>query len=300
MELLLLEHNLIVLNDPSSDPTFESSRGKSWIDLSIAGCNVADRISSWEVSNKETMSLHKSISFCLAADNAHKESVCFNYKKTDWDIFNSQLTVEFCSYGINEKFITNALPDTIENIAEIISDCITRTIENKVPKSKKNRTRTLVSWWNQEIANFRKKLSKSRKLKQSNASEQNIKNYKSYRNKSKNLIRKSKSDTFNKFCSTATDPRDLLHKLTSKPRSKVIPTLKKGDGTFTHNDQETCEFLLNSWFPDDDIDNDTETQRNMRTHVANYLNDTTRSQLPSISQQELSIVNKISPLQSSI
>ena len=116
MEILLLEHNLLVLNDSSSDPTFESSRGKSWIDLSIAGCNVAGRIFSWEVSKKETMSFHKSISFCLAVENAHQESVCFNYKKADWDAFNSQLTIELFDHGINETFITDALPDTIEKV----------------------------------------------------------------------------------------------------------------------------------------------------------------------------------------
>ena len=35
VERILLQHNMIVINDPNSPPTFDSGRGQSWIDLTV-------------------------------------------------------------------------------------------------------------------------------------------------------------------------------------------------------------------------------------------------------------------------
>ena len=64
LEAILLQHDLSVLNDVNSPPTFENSRGGvSWIDISIAGCQIVDKISNWKVQDEECLSFHKIITF---------------------------------------------------------------------------------------------------------------------------------------------------------------------------------------------------------------------------------------------
>ncbi|GBO15244.1 hypothetical protein AVEN_202767-1 [Araneus ventricosus] len=46
---LILKYNLLVLNDPSSPPNFESRMGSSWIDVTLASLSLHDRIVDWKV-----------------------------------------------------------------------------------------------------------------------------------------------------------------------------------------------------------------------------------------------------------
>ena len=74
------------------------------------------------------------------------------------------------------------------------------------------------------------------------------------------MIRKSKYDDFKNTCNNAKDPWEFTNKTTRgrfSPTS-VPPTLQKDDGTFTSNDEETAQYLLDKWFPDDCTSDDNE------------------------------------------
>ena len=112
------------------------------------------------------------------------------------------------------------------------------------------------------------------------------------------MIRSSKSENFKIFCKNTENPWDLLKKLTTSYRTPSIPTLKKDDGTYTVSDFDTCSYLLDKWFPDDDISSENEQHTQVRDTVQSFL-DNGFTCPPPISEQELKIVHSISPLKAS-
>ena len=120
-------------------------------------------------------------------------------------------------------------------------------------------------------------------------------NYRSLRNQYKYKIRASKSESFKTYCSTAKSPWDLVNKITSSYKTPCIPTLKKDCGTYTISDFDTCSYLLDKWFPDDDISSENEQHKQVRVFVQSFL-DKGFTSPPPITNQELKIINTISPL----
>ena len=73
-----------------SVPTFETSRGKSIIDITLSNCLASERIKNWEVDTSLSFSDHKYILFDY--NNLHKEQKFYrNIKRTDWIAFQSSL-----------------------------------------------------------------------------------------------------------------------------------------------------------------------------------------------------------------
>ncbi|GBM46464.1 hypothetical protein AVEN_78606-1 [Araneus ventricosus] len=56
--------NLLISNDPNSLPTFETERGKSWIDVTLSSQSLYHRKGSWDV-HRTTLSDHNSITFSI-------------------------------------------------------------------------------------------------------------------------------------------------------------------------------------------------------------------------------------------
>ena len=54
---------------------------------------------------------------------------------------------------------------------------------------------------------------------------------------------------------------------------------------------ETCEFLLNQWFPDDNINLESEEHSRIRKEVYEYLQNHAESPLPPITEQEMDVVS---------
>ena len=298
LEMVFLQNDLTVLNDVDSPPTFANTRGGvSWIDISVAGNKLSDSISSWQVSNTETLSFHKIITFTLEVVPSITKTARFNFKKTNWEIFNQNLETSFGKYGITTESISCSTPASIDKIANDLSVSLKETIISNVPSTVNYKNRTLVSWWNSEISRLRKEVNKARRIKQGNPSENNTEVYKNLRNKYKYTIRKSKYNDFSSYCSSAQSPWDLLHKLTSRTQNTTSPTLLKDDDTYTSCDTDTCNYLLEKWFPDDDETTDEAFHREIRNTVNLYLS-RPFSSLPEISNSELDIINTISPLKS--
>ena len=205
------------------------------------------------------------------------------------------MSANFESKNISEDKIQNSLLSDLDNLSECISVAIKDTIISVVPSSTNYKNRVLVPWWSKEISNLRKLVNRARTTKQKYPTTGNIESYRSLRNKYKCTIRKSKQENFSKYCSSAENPWDLFRKLTSRPKNTVAPTLLKSDGSYTKNDRDTCEYLLDKWFPDDDHSEDDPIHTEIRKHVQDYLKKPYES-LPKITDAELQTIHKISPL----
>ena len=114
------------------------------------------------------------------------------------------------------------------------------------------------------------------------------------------MIRKSKYDDFKNTCNNAKDPWDFMNKIVRGRFSPTsVPTLQKDDGTFTSSDEETAQYLLEKWFPDDCASDDNEEQSRLRQLVDHYLSKDITDSVPEISSNELDIINFMKPFKSS-
>lgn len=57
----IIENDLHLVNNPNSLTTFESTNGRSWIDLTVANTEMAKNISEWNVLNEPSGSDHNYI-----------------------------------------------------------------------------------------------------------------------------------------------------------------------------------------------------------------------------------------------
>lgn len=61
----ILLNDLDIINPEDSPPTFISTRGRSWIDLTMSSHNLTDFVSNWEVVTTENGSDHRYITYNL-------------------------------------------------------------------------------------------------------------------------------------------------------------------------------------------------------------------------------------------
>lgn len=81
-----MANHFTIANNPRSLATFENSRGRSWVDLTLY--RQGD-VGDWEVKEEETLSDHRYICFKIHLGTTRgKEQVIkgFEFAKTDWGL----------------------------------------------------------------------------------------------------------------------------------------------------------------------------------------------------------------------
>ena len=159
VEGILLKHNMIVMNDPNSTPTFDSGRGQSWIDLTVCGDLIADKIRNWRVVNEESLSFHKMIKFDIQTIRTDSIVEKCHYNSTDWKHFNECLKEKFVYSNITAKMQVSDITELDELVTQI-TNIFTATIKSNVKSTKNYKQRNLVSWWSNEIYNLENRLTK--------------------------------------------------------------------------------------------------------------------------------------------
>ena len=98
------------------------------------------------------------------------------------------------------------------------------------------------------------------------------------------MIRKSKYDDFKNTYNNAKEPWDFMNKIIRGQFSPMlVPTVQKDDSTFTSNDEETTQYLLEKWFPDDRTSDINEEESRLRQPVDHYLSKDITDSIPEIS-----------------
>lgn len=88
----LVSTDLEILNK-GKEPTFLTKTRKEVLDVTFASNSIVDRIENWHVSPAETLSDHREINFSIKL-SARTEALHRNPRKTNWDLFNSNLTAK--------------------------------------------------------------------------------------------------------------------------------------------------------------------------------------------------------------
>jgi hypothetical protein len=121
LEELIISRDLLIMNEESDIPTFETIRGQSWIDLTICNKTLAQKTRGWSCGEEESCSDHKLISFRIEfGDSRGNITQCpgkrYFVTADKWGTFHSTL-----EQRLTEKFDYQNLEDNLETKDEAIS-----------------------------------------------------------------------------------------------------------------------------------------------------------------------------------
>lgn len=93
--------------------------------------------------------------------------------------------------------------------------------------------------------------------------------YKTLQREFKTPIRKSKGESWHKFCEDINELPEVtkLKKILTKTNEGKVSSLKYQTGNYTKNEEETLEVLLQCHFPENIVFEDTTTAQNPNQHI---------------------------------
>ncbi|GJQ80424.1 hypothetical protein Trydic_g15232, partial [Trypoxylus dichotomus] len=256
LETVLEDNSLVVLNN-NEEPTFVGHRGSSFIDFTAVNFRAYGMINSWHLSDDGTLSGHGLIGFEFGddADNAH------------WHKQRRKVA------GLLEEIGSSAGSRKIETVAEKVNDAVIAACEESRPRRRE--FRRSVPWWTPQLTRLRHEANRlRRRYQRCNAEDIRREREREYRAKyaeCKNAIRTTRTEKWREFCirSGGKDPWGLAYRIVRRKRGNAGAnvTLKRGDNGYTQNAQETAELLLETFFPEDDADEDEEVHAAVRARA---------------------------------
>mgnify|MGYP003623280371 CR=1 FL=1 len=123
-EEFLLTNNLYLANENTGIPTFESTRGRSWIDLTLSNGILAKKIRNWSCGLEESCSDHNLIRFNIGSSNLFNEvpryfRSRYLIKTEDFEKFGDKLTSNLKStFGVEGYDELSMLDEILSNTAK--------------------------------------------------------------------------------------------------------------------------------------------------------------------------------------
>lgn len=146
------KRSMILLND-GIKPTFFRRGQLSWIDLSITSEAIGRRTRNWQVRDDlESASDHRYITFEFCTGNVVHNNVNNTRGWSLKSLNKTTLLAEMSSQIICRK------PSTPDELMEYVRACCDAAMKKKTPCNRRE-----VFWWNQDIADSRKKCLKARR-----------------------------------------------------------------------------------------------------------------------------------------
>ncbi|GBM39984.1 Retrovirus-related Pol polyprotein from type-1 retrotransposable element R1 [Araneus ventricosus] len=272
---LILARRLHVWNDPSSPPTFETERGRSWIDVTLSTPLLSTRKADWVV-HPTILSDHNPITFIVAGGSGVPPPVSLGRLSPrrifkiarEVALFYQQFAQEI--EGISTKGQLDMWVDKITDYIQSLS------VLNVLPTD----SRLRVPWWDSSLDIQRKKTRalRARFLRCHHPQERLRRRiiFKKAAARYKFMIKTKSRICFNQLCYqlTRNNPFELPYKLAARkiPARTVLRGVKADDGTLTTSVPDTVRTIVQTLFPRDDASLDTPTQKAIRCYVRHYEN----------------------------
>lgn len=275
----ITNNDLYILNEPGRPYTFSSYNGNSNIDLTITNGNAVKLVTEWDVKPDVFTSDHRLITFSISDGYSHKQTE----KKTIFSLKNINIPKLRREFLERLKDIERRLtwePNTrnidrrVNELTSAVIGACEATLRKITIKSDRNR------WWNDEVSKLRETTNKARQLMQRHKGS-HLDNYfhSNYRAKLKDYkrgIRKAKEEYWEKFIITdmQKNPWGFAYKMAAK-RVNIKHTQQAimVQGAYTNDMNSTLQQLLDQLMPDDNLDDDTPEQTQIRSQVGNFSDD---------------------------
>ena len=214
---------LVVLNE--GNPTRHCPITGSWtgLDLAIATENLAHDC-TWQVHDDNWGSDHMPCFTFLGmppkCDEIQNPPERWNFSKADWSKFKTE-----CNKIDSSKIEC----DDVNTFCLNLTEALIRAAKASIPTTKPKASARPVPWWNEEIAKARRLRKKA--LNRAKRDKSALGEVSLARKRVKDLITKSKTDSWRQFCETLnekTDSRTVwrkVHAIRGKRKSKTTPKL---------------------------------------------------------------------------
>ncbi|XP_023242195.1 uncharacterized protein LOC111640415 [Centruroides sculpturatus] len=189
LENFYARNSLLILNNPNSPPTFTSSRGHSWIDVTACSTECFPLISDWKILD-DSVDDHAFISFTIGVNSpglSHRR-LKYSLKHANWSALQLFLEDNLVPCDHDDP---NVVRVQIDHNIEVINTACSSHIPMYTNKRKP------VPWWTSELTGLRKENIRLRKKYQNCHTEPNRTNHKQLYFDHLHLVQKQ-----NKACKT--------------------------------------------------------------------------------------------------
>lgn len=271
LEEFILQHNLVIVNAAGQPSTFQNVHGKSNIDITMTTANCERQLSNWKVNEGFLASGdHRVITYDLSISPANRWSYKiprYLVSKANWNLFDSVL-LNRLGWEASDYQSKEAIGGAVSCLEESIIKACDVAIPSRAYYS------ASVPWWTPDLTILKHKVNKIRKKFQkavtASVKERLRRTYREARRAYHRDILKAKRLSWQKFATqiASGNPWSLIYKLQTDKYTLdgALNTVQLG-GLSTVGWRESREQLLNVLIPDDDINLDTDAQKELRANV---------------------------------
>jgi hypothetical protein len=177
MEEYIITKDLHILNTENGIPSFETNRGRSWIDLTLCNSKLAPNVRRWTCGEEESCADHKIIFFDIELMGDEGNAIHYfrkRYKPTveNWGTFDYNLVqnmvknfecetspnnLKECDKVLSQKvkFCTD-IGEVIHKFTSATTTACEASFRVLRPGKRASKERS-VPWWNTELTTLRKK-----------------------------------------------------------------------------------------------------------------------------------------------
>ena len=275
----IMEHDLIVANQPGNPPTFRNTMGdESNIDVTLMSNKLRNYTYQWKVEDGATTSDHNiirlNIKLCAeeeaAVEDMDEDELKYCVKKLNWGRIERLLRIPDVPQGCDVNHIAKTITSNIRNAIRLsISGGPQSTRRNKQTYKCKN------EFWNNKLTQLRKTYRAQRKNYQKTIDpiyrRARLEAYRSSKRIFEEALKQAKEENWEKFVNSelSLNPWGMPYKITmGKVKSPtVLSTLIKEDGSLTNNWSDSVEYLMDKLLPDDNPADDSEYHTALRNDM---------------------------------
>jgi hypothetical protein len=217
----IMANGLDIMNR-GNRPTFVTSKRQEVIDVTIATVYAGNCIKNWHVTEEVNCSDHRYIRFTVTGIDHTEETYCIP-RRTDWESFKADLSG--CLSDMANRISHSA---DLEFAAKHFQDAIVYACnENCTLTVRKNNRKT--SWWNEDLAERRKKVHRLFSLAKKSG---NWTDYKRSLTEFNKALRQAKRESWRRHCEEIEKAPECarLHRILSKDRPSAISSIQLENG----------------------------------------------------------------------
>ena len=295
LEEYIITRDLLIMNEDSDVPTFESSRGRSWIDLTLCNNTLAQKIGRWSCGEEVSCADHNIIFFEIDSwahgSKTKHTAKRYNTKaerrgtfahhlarnlRTNFDCSDDTSDWTVCDNEISQKIkLYSDTDQVIRKFTSAITAACDRTFQATRSGYQAEKKRS-VPWWTKDLTLLRKKTLALRRRFQRTKNDDKLRlerrqQYLECNRIYQTKLREEKLQSWKDFCSSieSSNPwngvyRYAAGKLRSKP---ILTTLKTGNNSYTTDMQSTINQMTEHFVPEDSEDCDDAHHKRVRLQV---------------------------------
>ena len=256
LEDFIVDHDLEVLNDCHSSPSFVSDMGdRTWIDITLATRSLALSVFNWHVeSDFFAGSDHRPIFFTL--DSTPLRTEVFKRKaweNADWGAFAASVAQGCQARGLspNPEHGSGPYGDSppLEDQVTHLTTVLQEAIEAHVPE--KTICWASKPWWSPTVAEARQRMRHLLHRAERHGTAHDWSLYRRARRAFTSIVRRAKATAWREFCASV-NTQDLWSHVRQiiKPHQRLhVEDLRSPQGEWVTEDAEKAEVLANRFFP---------------------------------------------------